>query len=99
MRQVEPFRKSNQQIFSLTVALETALIECDEMGLDADRVEFDGRFQPRIMVQDNSKTRQLLREGKAQYFGTESCGGVRRYLIQMPLRNCKVIWKTDSLTH
>lgn len=98
--QVEPKRSNNQRLYDLTVALETALIECDELGLDADRVEFDGRFASRIIVQDNGKTRQLLREGKAQYYGMESHGGVRCYLIQMQMNNlCKVIWKTDSLTH
>lgn len=99
MRQVEPKRTTNQRLYDLTVAMETALIECDEMGIEAERVEFDGRFPPRIFVMNNGITRQLLREGKAHYFGTEVYGGVRCYLIQMMVNNCKIIWKTDSLTH
>lgn len=97
--QVEPTRSRNQHIFNLTVALETALLECDELGLDAEKVEFDGRFRPRIFVANNGKTRELLREGKAYVYGMEAQHGTRLHLVQMQLNNCKIIWKTDSLTH
>lgn len=97
--QVEPTRSRNQRIFDLTVALEIALLECDELGLDAEKVEFDGRFRPRIFVANNGKTRELLREGKARVYGTEARNGVRQHLVQMMLRDCKIIWKTDCLTH
>ncbi|QIW15827.1 hypothetical protein A4G20_05530 [Pasteurellaceae bacterium RH1A] len=96
---IEPNRPRNQRVYSLTVALEIALLECDELGLEAERVEFDGRLRPRIIVADNHITRRLLREGKAQCYGTDVRGGLRQHLIQMRLRDCNIIWKTEFLTH
>lgn len=93
----QPMKGKNAHAYNLTVAMELAILDCEEMGLEVERVEFDGRLRPRIFVRDCAITRNLVKTGKAQHYGTTNRNGIRHYLIQMPSRDCKILWTTDQL--
>ncbi|MCK3654885.1 hypothetical protein A4G19_03615 [Pasteurellaceae bacterium Macca] len=88
----------NARIFNLSVAMELAVLECDKLGLEIEKVEFDGKFSPRLFVKSNAKTARLQAEGKAHFFGITQKHGVTYDLVKMPLANgSKIIWLTDRL--
>ena len=93
----QPMKRNNALAYNNAVAMELTILDCEEMGLEIERVEFDGRLRPRIFVKNSHITQKFLRDGKAYSFGTLVRHGVRRYLVQMPNRDCKILWETDRL--
>lgn len=93
----EPMKPNNAIVYNFTVAMELTILDCERMGLTVERVEFDGRFRPRIFVRNCSNAKALLESGRAVCYGRTIQNGVHYDLIQMPNRECKILWQADRL--
>lgn len=91
----QPMHYKNTMAYNLAVAMELTILECEEMGLEIDRIEFDGTMLPKIWVNNGKITHQLILNGKVQHCSTINKHGIRYYVMQMVINHCKVIWETD----
>lgn len=92
-----PMKANNAIVYNFAVAMELTILDCEKMGLTVEKVEFDGHFRPRIFVRNCENAQKLLALGIAKPYGSVAKNGVRYDLIQMPNRECKILWQADRL--
>lgn len=95
----EMMNPRNGFIHNQLAKLEIATLECEELGLVVEKVEWFENSHPRLVVQDCATTRHLMKVGKAINYGSEVKNGIRIYLNQMMLKGVRVIWKSGALKH
>lgn len=92
-----PMKANNAVVYNFAVAMELTILDCEKMGLTVEKVEFDGRFRPRICVRNCPNAQALLASGQAYSYGRITRHGIHYDLIQMPNRECKILWQADRL--
>ncbi|WGE52410.1 MULTISPECIES: hypothetical protein [Actinobacillus] len=94
-----PFTPNNAVVYGKVVGLELAVIELNNMGIDVDHVDFSDHRRPRLVVLENSVTRQLMKSGKAQNYGSRVKNGRRIYLNHTEVNGVRVIWESQDYRH
>lgn len=95
----EMMSERNASIHSQLVKLELATLECEQMGIEVEYVEWFDIGKPRLVVRDNAATRHFVKTGKAHNYGSEVKNGIRVALNQMQVKGVKIIWKSDFIQH
>ncbi|WP_409042272.1 hypothetical protein [Mannheimia haemolytica] len=88
----------NAFIHDSLVKLEIATLECEAMELEVERVEFEAKSPPRLVLRDNCKTQDLVKNGLASLFGMKTKGGRRYDSYQMQVRGVKCVWESERVT-
>lgn len=91
-----PLSPYNAVLYGQIVGLELALLECNQMGIDVERVDYTDFKRPRLIVKENHVTRHLLRIGKAHNYGFKAKGGRRVYLNHAEVKGVRIIWETNQ---
>lgn len=91
-----PLSPYNAVLYGQIVALELALLECNQMGIDVIKVDYTDFKRPRLIVQDNHVTRHLMRIGKAQNFGFKNRSGRRVYLNHADIKGVRIVWEANG---
>ena len=88
----------NAYIHDSLVKLEIATLECEAMDLEIQRVEFEAASPPRLVLRDNRKTQDFVKNGLASLFGMKTKGGRRYDSYQMQVRGVKCVWESERVT-
>ncbi|MDW0615962.1 hypothetical protein P2G70_00080 [Mannheimia haemolytica] len=88
----------NAFIHDSLVKLEIATLECEAMELEVERVEFEAKSPPRLVLRDNRKTQDLVKNGLASLFGMKTKGGRRYDSYQMQVCGVKCVWESERVT-
>lgn len=94
-----PLSPYNAILYGQIVSLELALLECNQMGIDVERVDYTDFKRPRLVVKDNHITRKMMATGKAFNYGSRVKNGHRVYLNHAIVNGVKIIWESHSLRH
>lgn len=90
-----PLSKENAVMYGQIVSLELALLECNQMGIDVERLDYTDNRHPRLVARDSSATRYLMKTGKAQNYGSCNKNGRRIYLNHTQVKGVRVVWESD----
>ncbi len=88
--------RNNKAVYEALVGLEIAALECEELSLEVLKVEWGLGHLPRLVLQHNAKTKQMMLSGKARQYGSTSKGGKRFDLYQMQVRGVKCVWEAEQ---
>lgn len=93
-REIErPLSPYNAVLYGQIVNLELALLECNQMGIDVERVDYTDFKRPRLVVRDNYVTQQMMKHGKANNYGCKLKNGNRIYLNHAEVKGVRIIWE------
>lgn len=96
-REIErPLSPYNAVMYGQIVSLELALLECNQMGIDVERVDYTDFKRPRLIVRDNGITQQMMRTGKATNYGCKLKNGRRIYLNHADVKGVRIIWEANQ---
>ncbi|MEE3701547.1 hypothetical protein [Mannheimia haemolytica] len=87
----------NAYIHDSLVKLEIATLECEALDLEIERVEFEAASPPRLVLRDNRKTQDFVKNGLASLFGMKTKGGRRYDSYQMQVRGVKCVWESERV--
>lgn len=91
-----PLSPDNAVLYGQIVGLELALLDCNQMNIDVERVDYSDWRRPRLIVKDNAATRWLLKAGKAHNYGFKFKNGRRIQLNHATVRGVRIIWETNQ---
>ncbi|MCQ9629268.1 hypothetical protein [Actinobacillus suis] len=94
-----PLSAVNAVIYGKIVGLELALLECNQLGIDIECVDFTDHGHPSLIARANNITQQMLRQGKAVNYGHTFQNGHRIYLHYAMISGVKVKWKSTDYRH
>lgn len=91
-----PLSPYNAVLYGQIVGLELALLECNQMGIDVERVDYTDFKRPRLIVRDNHVTQRMMRTGKACNFGLKTKNGRRVYLNHTEVKGVRIVWEANQ---
>lgn len=89
-----PLSPYNAVLYGQIVSLELALLECNQMGIDVERVDYSDYKRPRLIVRDNHVTQQMMKQGRASNYGCRLKNGRRVYLNHASINGVRIIWES-----
>ena len=95
-REIErPLSPYNAVLYGQIVSLELALLECNQMGIDVERVDYTDFKRPRLIVRDNHVTQRMMKTGKANSYGIKTQNGRRVYLNHAYVKDVRIVWEAN----
>lgn len=93
-----PLSPHHAVLYGQIVSLELALLECNQLGIDVERVDYSDFRRPRLIVRDNWATQQIKRSGKfkANSYGLKLNHGRRTFLHCAEIRGVRIIWESGE---
>lgn len=96
-REIErPLSPYNAVLYGQIVSLELALLECNQMGIDVERVDYTDFKRPRLIVRDNHVTQRMMKTGKANNYGFKNRYGQRVYLNHAEIKGVRIVWEANQ---
>ena len=96
-REIErPLSPYNAVLYGQIVSLELALLECNQMGIDVERVDYTDFKRPRLIVRDNHVTQRMMKTGKANNYGFKNRSGQRVYLNHTEIKGVRIVWEANQ---
>ncbi|RRN04659.1 hypothetical protein EIM44_04250 [Bibersteinia trehalosi] len=94
-----PLSPDNAVLYGQIVGLELAILECNQLGIDVERVDYTDWRRPCLIVKANAVTQQMLRQGKAFNYGSRVKNGIRVYLNHAIINGVKIKWESSDYRH
>ena len=94
-----PLSPENAVLYGQVVGLELAILHCNELGIDVERVDYTDWQRPCLIVKANAVTQQMLRQGKAFNYGSRVKNGRRVYLNHAIVNGVKIKWESSNYRH